>query len=546
MDMQSAEEQSTDTCDSTLSPASRADADTPVLTEDISRNSRISGNIQDGRPASALKQSQENSDREPDTSSVLPANEARTFTIQQQDADRRLDRILPGYIPGAALGAIQKLLRKKEIRLNGKPAKAETHVQAGDTLRIFAPVEFFTRVKKPDPFLSKFRVRIRVAYEDQNILVIDKQPGLRVHADSDEKIDTLVHHVQAYLYQKGEYDPETDYAPAPCNRIDRFTGGLVLFARNKKALVEMDNAIRNHKLDKEYLLAIRGTITPRSGKMCGHMVHEESHMKVLDYPTPNSQKAELTYATMLVSNGMSLLACKLLTGRTHQIRAQFAHAGHALIGDTQYGIFREDESMGLHYQALWSWRVTFHGLANELSYLNEQTITSSFIPFLHDLFPDASTDILSEAPTYSDRPVMSAIGSRSRKIGRDANSSAQRGKVPPRPGIPTQSGYTVHPSVYTGSSDPNLLITSGSLHPQKARTPAVPDVSSQDHSQEHSQEHSQVSSQVPSQAPHKRGEKRTTPAKNRRASSTKRTTAPNRSVGIDRSAYQTSRGPGPL
>ena len=282
----------------------------------------------------------------------------REFTVTKKDDGRKLEKWLPTVAPGLSYGAVCKFLRLKRVRVNGKVAKEGAVLSAGDVVNAYINDEFFEVKPKENKLLSGFRVRIDVLYEDENILLIDKRPGLRVHPDEEEKVDTLVTHVQAYLYQKGEYDG-TGFAPALCNRIDRFTGGIVIAAKNSDALHVMDMKIRNREVSKFYLCACAGTPKPAEGEMKGYLLKEGKRVKVLKKPAPGAQEACTRYRTISSDGGASLVECELLTGRTHQIRAQFAAAGHPLIGDTQYGDPEINKRYPSNFQQLYSYRVVF-------------------------------------------------------------------------------------------------------------------------------------------------------------------------------------------
>ena len=294
----------------------------------------------------------------------------REFTITKKDDGRKLEKWLPSVAPGLNFGAVRKFLRLKRVRVNGKVAKEGTVLAAGDVVNAYINDEFFEEKPKENRLLSTFRVRMDVLYEDENIILIDKRPGLRVHPDEEEKVDTLVTHVQAYLYQKGEYDG-TGFAPALCNRIDRFTGGIVIAAKNADALHAMDMKIRNREVSKFYLCACAGRPTPPEGELRGFLLKEGKRVKVLNKPVPGAQEARTRYRTISSGNGASLVECELLTGRTHQIRAQFAAAGHPLIGDTQYGDPEINKNFSSNFQQLYSYRVAFDFTADAgvLNYL---------------------------------------------------------------------------------------------------------------------------------------------------------------------------------
>lgn len=259
-------------------------------------------------------------------------------------------------------------------------------------LNIYLNDELFEKPHRTDALLSKFHWHLNIVYEDENILLVDKRPGIMVHGDASEKLNTLVTHVRAYLYQKGEYDSmvEGSFAPAPCNRIDRFTGGIVIFAKNAAALREMDIRIRNHEVAKHYMCIIIGQMRTAHGTLDNYVLKPEGRRKVIvsDRPLPGAQRAQTRYETLAITQGLSLMDCELLTGRTHQIRAQFAHAGHPLLGDGQYGDPAEGQRFGREYQALYAYRLVFNfsDETQTLGYLNGRSFAVRDVPFVHEYF----------------------------------------------------------------------------------------------------------------------------------------------------------------
>ena len=294
----------------------------------------------------------------------------REFVISKKDDGRKLEKWLPTAAPQLTFGMVRRFLRLKRVRVNGVPAKEGAVLHAGDVVNAYINDEFFEAKPKENKLLAGFRHRIDILYEDENILLVDKRAGMRVHPDDEEKVDTLVTHVQAYLYQKGEYSGE-GFAPALCNRIDRFTGGIVIAAKNSAALHVMDQKIRAREVSKFYLCAAAGRLTPPDGAMKGYLLKEGKRVKVLKKEAPGAQYAETRYRTISCDGGVSLVECELLTGRTHQIRAQFAAAGHPLIGDTQYGDPEINKKFQSNFQQLYSYRVQFDFTtdAGELNYL---------------------------------------------------------------------------------------------------------------------------------------------------------------------------------
>ena len=224
-------------------------------------------------------------------------------------------------------------------------------------------------------------------------MLLDKKPGISVHEDEKGATNTLITHILAYLYQKGEYNPneENAFAPALCNRIDRNTGGIVIAAKNAEALRIMNEKIKQREIDKFYLAAVHGVPEKREDTLRSFLLKDEKtkSVKVYDKNPPREAKTAITkYRVLKTKNGASLVEVELLTGRFHQIRAHFAHIGHALIGDGKYGQNKADRAKGYKYQALYSYklRFSFKGEENALSYLSgrEFQVPNESIYFLAD------------------------------------------------------------------------------------------------------------------------------------------------------------------
>lgn len=269
---------------------------------------------------------------------------------------------------------IYKYLRKKRIKLNGKKAEGNVKLNIGDVLQMYINDEFFEGNAQTADF-TKIKHDLCIVYEDENIMLIDKKPGMIVHEDDGEKFNTLIAHIQAYLFEKGEYDPsnEQSFAPALCNRIDRNTGGIVIAAKNAAALRVINEKIKSREIKKYYLCMIQGHIKPQSGTLTAYLQKNENQNRVYisDTPKDGYKKCITKYRTVGASDLSSYLEVDLITGRTHQIRAQFAHLGHPLAGDGKYGTNEFNKKVGLKYQALYSYKTEFAFTdENILSYLN--------------------------------------------------------------------------------------------------------------------------------------------------------------------------------
>lgn len=287
----------------------------------------------------------------------------REFTVTKNDAGQRLDRWLGKCVPLLPAPLAQKYIRLKRVKLNGKGARRDTRLSTGDLLELYINDEFFDMPAPENAFLSVFKPQLDIVYEDENLLLVNKRPGLLSHPDEQEYVNTLVTHIQAYLYQKKEWNPreEHSFTPSLCNRIDRNTGGIVIAAKTAEALRIMNQKIKDREIEKYYLCTVHGRMTPVEGRLEGFLSKDEDKKRVTVHtrPVPGGKSAVTLYRTLKVKDGLSLLECRLVTGRTHQIRAQFAAVGHPLLGDGKYGHNRDNQKYDRKFQALWSYRLVF-------------------------------------------------------------------------------------------------------------------------------------------------------------------------------------------
>ena len=320
----------------------------------------------------------------------------REFTIGKNDAGQRLDRWLGKTLPLLPAPLAQKYIRLKRVKVNGKGSARDVRLQVGDLLQLYINDEFFDQPREDNAFLAVFKPKLDIVYEDENLMLLNKRPGLLCHADEHEKVNTLITHIQAYLYQKKEWNPrdEHSFTPALCNRIDRNTGGIVIAAKTAEGLRIMNQKIKDRELEKYYLCVVHGTMSPREGKLESFLLKDEGKKQVSVHkkPVPGGKTAVTLYRTLAVGKGLSLVECELITGRTHQIRAQFAAAGHPLLGDGKYGRQQQDKPYGRHGQALYSYKLAFRFTtdAGPLNCLNGRTWQVDTVDFVTEYFPEFS------------------------------------------------------------------------------------------------------------------------------------------------------------
>lgn len=287
----------------------------------------------------------------------------KILTIGQNDAGQRIDKFLSKAVKGLPQSLLYKFLRTKKIKLNRKRAEPSDMLNVGDEIQLFIKDEFFDTPDKDETALSSIKPKLDIVFENKDIILINKRPGVVVHEDDEGRDNTLVMHLKAYLLQKGEYDPknEQSFAPALCNRIDRNTGGIVIAAKNAAALRDMNERIRSGQISKYYLCAVHGVPARPSAKLCAYLRKDErtNSVDVSDTPRPGYKEIITGYRLLGSHEGDSLLEIRLYTGRTHQIRAHMAHIGLSLLGEGKYGVNRDDRKRGYRHQALYSYKLRF-------------------------------------------------------------------------------------------------------------------------------------------------------------------------------------------
>jgi 23S rRNA pseudouridine955/2504/2580 synthase len=316
----------------------------------------------------------------------------KELRVNANDAGQRLDRFVGKAVPLLPESLLQKYIRLKRIKLNGKGAKRDERLNEGDLLQLYINDEFFEKPREENSYLKVGTPRLTIVYEDENILLADKKPGVLCHSAGVWDYNTLIAHIQAYLAQKGEWRPkeENSFAPALCNRIDRNTGGIVIAAKNAEALRILNDKIRDREIEKYYLCAVQGRPKPPEGRLENYLFKDaqKNQVYVKVKPEPGAKTAVTEYKVLRSKGALSLVECRLLTGRTHQIRVQMAHAGWPLLGDGKYGRERFNKNFDEKGQALYSYKLRFEFPtdAGLLNYLRGREFTVDKVDFVEKYF----------------------------------------------------------------------------------------------------------------------------------------------------------------
>ena len=305
------------------------------------------------------------------------------FEAGESEAGRRLDRVLKKILKGASLSFIYRAIRK-DVKVNGRRAAGETLLELGDAVEIFLPdeqIEAFARsgmAKAPAA-----RKQFKVVFEDENVLVVNKPFGLLTHGDEVERKNTLANQVVAYLAGEGPSAPGGAgagiFTPAPANRLDRNTTGLVLFGKTLPAARDLAAMLRGGPeggayVEKAYLTVVKGALAkPVTLKARMTRDGETNVTQVLPEGSGDGRLMVTEASPLAAGKGYTLVEARLVTGRTHQIRAQLASAGFPVLGDRKYGDAAVNREMsgkyGLKAQLLHSYRLTvFEGIGS-LEYL---------------------------------------------------------------------------------------------------------------------------------------------------------------------------------
>ena len=305
----------------------------------------------------------------------------KTLIVTEKEAGQRLDKLLTKYLNLAGRGFIYKMLRKKNITVNGKKCDGSEKLSKGDEIKLFLSEETLQKFSQVQ--VQKVRdIQLSVIYEDAHILLINKPSGM-LSQKAKEGDESLVEYVIDYLLKNGDLSSQdlATFRPSVCNRLDRNTSGLVAAGKSLPGLQILSEVFRDRSLHKYYYCVVKCALKEKR-TISGFLLKDEktNQVKIFKDQVPESQPIVTTYEPVSVFDNYTLLRVTLVTGRTHQIRAHFSSIGYPLVGDGKYGDAGVNEEarrrFGIRHQMLHSFQMEFPDLPEPLSYLSGRMFTA--------------------------------------------------------------------------------------------------------------------------------------------------------------------------
>ncbi|EGZ31483.1 RluA family pseudouridine synthase [Malacoplasma iowae] len=300
------------------------------------------------------------------------------FKIQQKYEETTLKKYLLNKYPTLTSSKAAKLIDQNKVRVNNKKSSFNYQLKIGDEIKCFFNLE----PKKINYDFLNSKQSFQIVYEDKNIIIANKPKGLVCQEDANEKINTLNNQLRKYLYQKKEWIPEQNstFIPNLCHRLDKYTNGLIIFAKNEESLKEINVLLKNNNIKKMYKCLVLGVLKNKKQTLVNYwMLDEQKKIARIDKENKYNKIMITKYEVLEEYDNFSLLNVEIVTGRKHQIRLHLSSINHPILGDTKYN---KIENMGYKFPCLTSWKIEFNIPESScLSYLNKKTFELKNVQF---------------------------------------------------------------------------------------------------------------------------------------------------------------------
>lgn len=275
-----------------------------------------------------------------------------TYIIETDAVGQRLDRYLTSVLPDVSRTAIQRMIAEEAVLVNGRSSKPGYVLREGDEIRVYHLVSSSSL-----DHIVPHDMPLDIVHEDDDILVINKAPGMVVHPAAGHHDDTLVNALLArYPHLQSVKD---DLRPGIVHRLDKDTSGLLIVAKNARAQAALTDMMRQHAIVKRYLALVEGVIAPDHGSIDAPIGRDPRNRQQMAITATSSREARTHFRVLERFARHTLLLIELETGRTHQIRVHLKAIGHPVVGDPVYGSGHAHRQPVLERQFLHAYQLKF-------------------------------------------------------------------------------------------------------------------------------------------------------------------------------------------
>ncbi|MDE5545175.1 MAG: RluA family pseudouridine synthase [Malacoplasma sp.] len=295
-----------------------------------------------------------------------------TILIKKEDSKKILRDFLSEKFPQLSSSKINKSIKNGDIKVNKKKSNWNYELKENDQIHLFLKIK-----QNKNMIFLKANKNIKIIYEDENIIVVDKPRGIICQPDKNEKINTLNNQIKKYLYDKKDKAYESTNL---CHRLDKYTSGLCIGAKNQKTLKELNTLWNTKAISKFYLALCYGKFKEKKKMLVNYVYFNETSQKMeIDRKNIYNKKMETKYSVIRQNKNYALLEIEILTGKKHQIRVHMASIGNPVLGDTKYN---KINNFSYQFPCLISYKLKFNFPKNHfLNYLNEKNITTNIKNF---------------------------------------------------------------------------------------------------------------------------------------------------------------------